>query len=59
MDETLNLYLVVLKVAVSVVLIHIESKRELLVFCIIRALLDLETRYPDSEKISLALVVAA
>ena len=51
--------MVVSEVAVSAALVSQEEGRELLVFYVSKALTDLETRYPDTEKISLALVVAA
>ena len=57
--ETLVLYLAVSEAAVSAVLIILEDNVELPVFYISRALLDLETRYPDTKKIALALIVAA
>ena len=43
----------------SAVLVRLEDKVELPIFYISRALLDLETRYPYTEKIALALIVAA
>ena len=57
--ETLVLYLAVSEAAVSSVLVRLEDKVELHVFYISCALLDTETRYPDTEKIALTLIVAA
>ena len=57
--EVLSLYLVVSKAAVSVIFVRDEKGRELHVLYVSKALIDLETRYPDTEKIALALVVAA
>ena len=44
--------------AVSVALVRQEEGRELHVFYVSRALIDAMTRYLDTEKIDLALVVA-
>ncbi|KAL5567548.1 hypothetical protein UlMin_024123 [Ulmus minor] len=57
--ETLILYLAVSEAAVSSVLIRLENNVELPVFYVSRALLDPETRYPEAEKVALALVTAA
>ena len=57
--EVLSLYLVVSEVALSAVLVRQEEGKELLVFYVSKALIDPETRYPNTEKIALALVVAA
>lgn len=57
--ETLVLYMAISEAAVSDVFIRVENKVELLVFYVSKSLLDLETRYPDTEKITLALVMAA
>ena len=51
----LSLYLAISEVAVSAILIRLEEDLDLPVFYISRALLDLEIRYPDTKKISLAL----
>ena len=55
----LVLYLAVSEAAVSAVLIRLEGNTELPFFYISRALLDPETRYPNTEKIALALIVVA
>ncbi|KAL5540779.1 hypothetical protein UlMin_042392 [Ulmus minor] len=57
--ETLILYLAVSEAAVSSVLIRLENNVELPVFYVSRALLDPETRYPEAEKVALALMMAA
>ncbi|KAL5542534.1 hypothetical protein UlMin_010244 [Ulmus minor] len=57
--ETLILYLAVSEAAVSSVLIRLENNVELPVFYVSRALLDPETRYPEAEKVALALMTAA
>ena len=57
--ENLVLYLVVSKAAMSAVLIRLEGNVELLAFYVNCALLDPEIRYPDTEKIALALIVVA
>ena len=49
--ENLFLYLVVSEVAVSGVLIRLEEGKELHVYYVSKALLDLETRYSNAEKI--------
>lgn len=56
--ETLVLYMAISEAAVSAVLIRVKNKVELLVFYVSKSLLEPETRYPDIEKIALALVVA-
>ena len=53
------MYLAVSEGAMSATLVREEEGRELLVFYVSKALIDSETRYPDTEKIALALVVAA
>ena len=57
--ETLSLYLAISEAIVSVVLIHLEANVELLVFYVSWALLELETRYSNIEKMALSLVVVA
>ncbi|KAL5576126.1 hypothetical protein UlMin_017825 [Ulmus minor] len=57
--EVLSIYLAVSEAAVSAALIREEQGAELPVFYVSKALIDPETRYPDTEKIALALVVAA
>ena len=53
------LYLAMSEAAVSLVLIRLENNVELPVFYVSRALLDPETRYPEAEKVALALMTAA
>ena len=55
-EEFFFLYLVVSKVALSVVLVREENKKQRLVLYTIKMLLDVETRYSDLEKMVLALV---
>ena len=57
--EVLSLYLVVSKGAVNAALVRQEEGRELPVFYVSRASIDLKTKYPGTKKIALALVVAA
>ncbi|KAL5580895.1 hypothetical protein UlMin_013337 [Ulmus minor] len=57
--EVLSLYLAVSEAAVSAALVRGKEGRELPVFYVSKALIDPETRYLDTEKIMLALVVAA
>ena len=57
--EVLSLYLAVSEVAVSAALVREEEGTELPVVYVSKALINPETRYPDTEKIALALVVAA
>ena len=52
-------YLAVSEAAISVVLIKMEASTKMPIFYVSQALLDLETRYPDTKKITLALVVVA
>ena len=52
------MYLAVSKVAVSVVLVREESKKQKPIFYTSKMLLDAETRYSDLEKMVLALVTA-
>ena len=54
--EDLFLYLVVFEVALSVVLVREENKKQRLVFYTSKMLLDAEMRYSDLEKMVLALV---
>ena len=55
----MSLYLAISEAIVSVVLIHLEANVELLVFYVSWALLELETRYSNIEKMALSLVVVA
>ena len=57
--ETLYLYLVVSKNAVSVALVREEGKAQWPVYYLRKRLLDTKTRYPGLEKLALALVVAS
>ncbi|XP_024024069.1 uncharacterized protein LOC112092339 [Morus notabilis] len=57
--EILSLYLAVSEHAVSSVLIREEKKVQLLVYYTSKRLLDVETRYPQMEKLALTLVVIA
>ena len=53
------MYLAVSEVDMSAALVREEEGKELLVFYVSKALINSETRYPDTEKIALALVVVA
>ena len=53
------MYLAMSEAAISAALVREEEGKELPVFYVSKALIDPETRYPDTEKIALALVVAA
>ena len=57
--EPLFLYLAVSKYAISGVLIREEEKVQWPVYYINKCLVDAETRYPEMEKLALALVVAS
>ncbi|XP_024029260.1 uncharacterized protein LOC112093922 [Morus notabilis] len=57
--EVLSLYLAVSEHAVSSVLIREEKKVQLPVYYTSKRLLDVETRYPQMEKLALVLVVTA
>ena len=57
--ETLYTYLMVSETTVNAVLIPEEEGKQLLVYFMSRALLDVETRYTELEKLVLALVMAA
>ena len=57
--ETLYIYLAVSDWAVSAVLIREEDKVQWPVYYVSKALLDAETRYPEIERLSLALVMSA
>ena len=56
--ETLYVYLAVSERGVSAVLIREEDKVQWPIFYVNKALLDVEMRYTEIEKISLALLVA-
>ncbi|XP_022853497.1 uncharacterized protein LOC111374967 [Olea europaea var. sylvestris] len=58
-DEILQLYLVVSNKAISAVLIREERTTQLLIYYTSKALLSLETRYPDMQKLVLALITAS
>ena len=59
LGETIIVYLAVSKVAVSALLIRLEANTKLPVFYVSRALLDPETRYPNTKKIAVALIIVA
>ncbi|KAL5743996.1 hypothetical protein ACOSP7_026858 [Xanthoceras sorbifolium] len=58
-NETLYLYLLVTDAATSSVLIREEKGVQKPVYYVSKALVVTETRYPDAEKMALALIVAA
>ncbi|XP_022864179.1 uncharacterized protein LOC111384161 [Olea europaea var. sylvestris] len=58
-EESLLLYLAVSDVAVSAVLVREENERQLPVYNVSKSLLPAETRYPDMEKLTLALITAS
>ena len=53
------MYLAVSEAAVSSGLVREDEGKELPIFYVNKALIDPKTRYPDMEKIVLAMVVAA
>ena len=53
--EKLNLYLAIIKEAVSATLVREEEKVQWPVYYVSKKLLDTETRYPELEKLALAL----
>ena len=55
--EKLYLYLVVSKEAISTALVREEEKVQWLIYYVSKRLLDVETRYPELEKLALALMV--
>ena len=57
--EKLDLYFTVFKEVVSAALVKEEEKVQLLIYYVSKRLLDAETRYPELEKLALALVVAS
>ena len=57
--EVLSLYLAVSEHVVSSVLIHEEEKVQLPVYYTSKRLLDAKMRYPQMEKLALALVVTS
>ena len=57
--EKLYLCLTVSKEAVSAALVREEEKVQWLVYYVNKRLLDTETRYPELEKLTLALVIAS
>ena len=57
--EDLTLYLSVSEHAVSGVLVRDEAMAQTLIYYVSKAFQDVETRYPEIEKLALALVVAA
>ena len=56
--EPLYLYLAVTEYAISGALVREENKVQWLVYYISKRLVDAETRYPEMEKLALALVIA-
>ncbi|XP_022889065.1 uncharacterized protein LOC111404501 [Olea europaea var. sylvestris] len=58
-EESLLLYLAVSDVTVSAVLVREENERQLRVYYASKALLPTEIRYPDMEKLALALITAS
>ncbi|KAL2531797.1 RT RNaseH 2 domain-containing protein [Abeliophyllum distichum] len=52
--EVLMLYLAVSREAISVVLVRKDDGYQRLVYYVSKVLLDVETRYPDIEKLALA-----
>ena len=57
--KPLFLYLAVSEYAISGALIREEEKVQWLVYCISKLLIDAKTRYPEMEKLALALVIAS
>ena len=57
--EKLYLYLVVSKEAVSAALVRKEERVQWHVYYMSKRLLDAETRYPELEKLFLALVITS
>ena len=57
-DEPLYLYLAVTEYAISGALVREEEKVQWPVYYISKRLIDAETRYPEMEKLALALVTA-
>ena len=57
--EKLYLYLVVSKEAVSTALVREEEKVQWAVYYVSKRLLDTENRYPELEKLALALVITS
>ncbi|XP_038708511.1 uncharacterized protein LOC120003565 [Tripterygium wilfordii] len=58
-NEQLYVYLTVSETAVSAVLVREEESKQLPVYYVRKSLLDVETRYSQMEKLTLALVTAA
>ena len=59
MGENLTLYLSISEHAVNGVLVRDEAMAQTPIYYVSKALQDAETRYPEIEKLALALVVAA
>ncbi|XP_070020136.1 uncharacterized protein [Nicotiana sylvestris] len=57
--EKLLIYLVVSEVAVSAVLVREEQGKQSPIYYVSKSLLDEETRYPQLEKLALALIMAS
>ena len=58
-DKTLYLYIVVSEFMISIALIQEDEGKQYLVYYTIKALLDVETRYNQLKKLTLALVKTA
>ena len=58
-DEKIYLYLIVSKETVSAALVREENKVQWPVYYVSKRLLDAKTRYPELEKLALALVIAS
>ena len=59
LGEVLLLYLAVSEHAVRAVLVREEGSKQLPIYYVSKALLDVETRYSHLERLALALIVAA
>ena len=57
--EKLYLYLAIFEEAVNAALVREQKKVQWLVYDVSKRLLDVETRYPELEKLALALMVAS
>ena len=58
-EEKLYLYLAIFEEVVSAALVREEEKVQWLVYYVSKRLLDTETRYPELEKLALALMVTS
>ena len=57
--EKLYLYLIISEKAVNAALVKEEDKVQWLVYYVRKTLLDVDTKYPELEKLALALMVAS